>query len=103
MDRDKNQLIAQQVERWDVYARLTPTGFLLTSIILIVFEIINFETALYIGLLGFAVTTVTWWWWAIFTIKYLIITLNRATKNLGEVNQEVSDLTKEIKALKNES
>jgi hypothetical protein len=31
MDKDKNQLIAEQVERWDVYARLTPTVFLLAQ------------------------------------------------------------------------
>jgi hypothetical protein len=103
MDKDKNELIAQQVERWDVYARITPTVFLLVSIVLIVFEIIEFETAFFIGLLGFAITAVVWWWWAIFTIKYLIITLNRASKNLKEVNQEVLEITKEVKALKNES
>ena len=103
MDKDKNELIAQQVERWDVYARITPTVFLLASIVLIVFEIIEFETAFYIGLLGFAITSVVWWWWAIFTIKYLIITLHGASKNLKEVNQEVLKITKEVKALKNES
>ena len=71
MDNDKNQQIAEQVERWDVYARITPTVFLLAAILLIVFGIIDFETAFYVGILGFAVTAVIWWWWAIFTIKYL--------------------------------
>ena len=103
MDNDKNQQIAEQVERWDVYARITPTVFLLASILLIVFGIIDFETAFYVGILGFAVTAVVWWWWAIFTIKYLITTLNRASKNLQEVNQEVKEITQEVKALKNES
>ena len=103
MDKDKNELIAQQVEKWDVYARITPTVFLLTAILLIIFEIIDFETAFYVGLIGFAITAVVWWWWAIFTIKYLITTLNRASKNLQDVNQEVLDITKEVKALKNES
>ena len=103
MDEKKNQQIAEQVERWDVFARLTPTAFLLTSIILIVFGIIDFETAFYVGLLGFAITAVVWWWWAIFTIRYLVMTLNRASKNLNEVNQEIIVATKEIEALKNES
>ena len=103
MDEQKNQQIAEQVERWDVFARLTPTAFLLTSIILIVFDIIDFETAFYVGLLGFAITAVVWWWWAIFTIRYLVMTLNRASKNLNEVNQEIIVATKEIEALKNES
>jgi hypothetical protein len=103
MDEIKNQTIAEQVEKWDVYARLTPTVFLLISIMLIMFGIIDFETAFYVGLLGFAITAVVWWWWAIFTIKYLVITLNRASKNLGEVNREVKIVTTELEALKNES
>tara|TARA_B110000503_G_scaffold131380_1_gene205898 strand:+ start:2653 stop:2958 length:306 start_codon:yes stop_codon:yes gene_type:complete len=100
---EKNQLIAEQVERWDLYARLTPTVFLLSSIILILFDIINFETAFYVGLIGFAITAVVWWWWAIFTIKYLITTLNRASKNLQEVNQEVKAITQEVKSIRDES
>jgi len=103
MDDKKNQLIAEQVERWDLYARLTPTAFLLSSIILIIFDIIDFETAFYVGLVGFAITAVVWWWWAIFTIKYLITTLNRASKNLQEVNQEVKAITQEVKSIRDES
>lgn len=103
MDEKKNQLIAEQVERWDIFARLMPTTFLLTTIILIIFGIIDFETAFYVGLVGFALTAVVWWWWAIFTIRYLVITLNRASKNLNEVNKEIIVATKEIEALKNES
>jgi len=103
MDDKKNQIITEQVERWDLYARLTPTAFLLSSIILIIFDIIDFETAFYVGLVGFAITAVVWWWWAIFTIKYLITTLNRASKNLQEVNQEVKAITQEVKSIRNES
>ena len=103
MDEQKNQQIAQQVERWDVLARLMPTVFLVITTILIVFGLIDFETAFYVGLLGFAITAVVWWWWAIFTIKYLVTTLNRASKNLGEVNREVKIVTTELEALKNES
>ena len=103
MDEQKNQQIAKQVENWDIFARLMPTAFLLITTTLIVFGIIDFETAFYVGLLGFSITAVVWWWWAIYTIKYLITTLNRASKNLKEVNKEVSEITKEVKALKNES
>ena len=103
MDEQKNQQIAEQVERWDIFARLMPTLFLITTTILIIFDVIDFETAFYVGLLGFAITAVVWWWWAIFTIKYLVITLNRASKNLGEVNREVKNVTTEIRALRDES
>ena len=102
MDANKNKKIQEQVERWDTYARLTPTIFLLTSLFLIVFKIIDFETAFYVGLTGFAITAVVWWWWAIFTIKYLVTTLNRASNNLVEVNTDVKIITKELQELKDE-
>ena len=103
MDKDKNYKISQQVERWDLYARLTPTAFLVFGALLLIFDIASQKTVIYIGLVGFSFTAVVWWWWAIFTIKYLVITLNRASKNLGEVNREVKIVTTELKALKNES
>ena len=102
MDAERNQKIAQQVERWDLYARLTPTIFLVGSLFLILFKIIDFETAFYVGLVGFAFTAVVWWWWAIFTIRYLVITLNRASNNLIEVNTDVKIITKELQELKDE-
>ena len=100
MDAERNQKIAQQVERWDLYARLTPTVFLIGSILLIVFKIIDFETTFYVGLVGFAVTAVVWWWWAIFTIKYLVTVLNRTSKNLQDAATEISDISTEIEKLK---
>ena len=100
---EKEQKIAKQVERWDVFARLMPTAFLLTTMFLIVYGVIDFETAFYVGLVGFAVTAVVWWWWAIFTIRYLLVTLNRASKKLSEVNRDIKTVTTEIEALKNES
>ena len=102
MDAERNQKIAQQVERWDLYARLTPTIFLVGSLFLILFNLIDFETAFYVGLVGFAFTAVVWWWWAIFTIRYLVITLNRASNNLIEVNTDVKIITKELQELKDE-
>ena len=102
MDAERNQKIAQQVEQWDLYARLTPTIFLIGSILLIVFKIIDFETAFYVGLVGFAFTAVVWWWWAIFTIKYLVTVLNRTSKNLLDAATEISDISTEIEKLKDE-
>ena len=48
MDIRRNQKIAQQVERWDLYARLTPTIFLVGSLFLIVFKIIDFRPGVFI-------------------------------------------------------
>jgi hypothetical protein len=103
MDAERNQKIAQQVEQWDLYARLTPTIFLIGSILLIVFKIIDFETAFYVGLVGFAFTAVVWWWWAIFTIKYLITVLNRTSKNLLDAATEISNISTEIEKLKDDT
>ena len=102
MDAERNQKIAQQVERWDLYARLTPTIFLVGSLLLIVFKIIDFETALYVGLVGFAFIAVVWWWWAIFTIKYLVTVLNRTSKNLQDTAIEITHINTEIKKIKDE-
>ena len=102
MDKVRNQKIAKQVERWDLFARSTPTLFLLTSLFLVVFDVVPVEYAFYIGLTGFAVTAVSWWWWAIFTIRYLITILTRASSNLLAVNNEIKIVKKELEDLKNE-
>ena len=102
MDAERNRKIAQQVERWDLYARLTPTIFLVGSLFLILFKIIDFETAFYVGLVGFAFTAVVWWWWAIFTIKYLVTVLNRTSKNLQDTAIEISQISTEIEKIKDD-
>ena len=102
MDKVKNQKIQKQVERWDLFARLTPTFFLATSLILVVFDLVKLEYAFYIGLTGFAITAVSWWWWAIFTIKYLVTILSRASSNLTDVNNEIKIVRKELEDLKDE-
>jgi CBS domain containing-hemolysin-like protein len=102
MDKIRNQKIAKQVERWDLFARLTPTLFLATSLFLVVFDIVPLEYAFYIGLTGFAITAVVWWWWAIFTIRYLITVLSRASSNLTDVNDEIKIVKKELADLKDE-
>lgn len=100
MNIDRNQKIAQQVEKWDLYARLTPTTFLVTSLLLLIFDIVNQQTVVYVGLVGFGTTAVVWWWWAIFTIKYLVTTLNKASTELTEVTQEIALVSKNIQDLK---
>ena len=102
MDKVKNQKIQKQVERWDLFARLTPTLFLATSLILVVFDVVPLEYAFYIGLTGFSITAVSWWWWAIFTIRYLITILSRASTNLLKVNDEMTVVKKELQDLKDE-
>ena len=102
MDKIRNEKITKQVERWDLFARLTPTLFLATSLILVLFDLVLLDYAFYIGLTGFAVTAVSWWWWAIFTIRYLITILSRASTNLLEVNDEMTVVKKELQDLKDE-
>ena len=94
--------IEAQVERWDLFARLVPTVFLIINLILVTTGIINFEQAFWVGLGLFAVTAVTWWFWTIYTIRHLVKTLNRASKNLQEVRSEFIAVTKEVKDLKND-
>lgn len=99
-DRDKK--IVSQVERWDLFARLFPTVFLLISIFLIVAGVISFDTAFFVGLGLFAITAVTWWFWAIYTIKHLVYTLNSASKGLQEVKDEFIEINKSIQDIRND-
>ena len=92
--------IEKQVERWDVFARVIPTIFLVACSGLIFTGIIDFEQAFWIGLALFAVTAVTWWFWTIYTIRLLVRTLHRASKNLGEVREEFKTIAKEVQDTK---
>ena len=94
--------IEAQVERWDLFARLVPTVFLVINIILVTTGVINFEQAFWVGLGLFAVTAVTWWFWTIYTIRHLVKTLNRASKNLQEVRSEFIAVSKDLKDIKND-
>jgi type II secretory pathway component PulM len=94
--------IEAQVERWDLFARLVPTVFLVINLILVSTGVINFEQAFWVGLGLFAVTAVTWWFWTIYTIRHLVKTLNRASKNLQEVRSEFIAVSKDLKDIKND-
>ena len=102
-DIQKNKEIEQQVERWDIMAKIVPTTFLLISASLTVWGWITLDTAFYIGLSIFAVTSVIWWFWTIFTIRYLIRILNRAATNLSEVRYEFRTVAKDVERMKDET
>jgi len=97
---NKDFKIEQQVERWDLFARLVPTIFLLIALVLVTTNIIDFETAFWVGMGLFACTAVTWWFWTIYTIRHLVKVLNRASTNLLEVREEFRFVSKELKDLK---
>ncbi len=94
--------IEAQVERWDLYARITPTIFLIISLVLITTGYIDFKTAFWVGLGMFAVTAVTWWFWTIYTIRHLIRTLNRASSNIVEVKDEFISIKRDLEEFKND-
>ena len=95
--------IEKQVERWDVFARVIPTIFLVACSGLIFTGIIDFEQAFWIGLALFAVTAVTWWFWTIYTIRHLVKTLNRASKNLAEVRDEFKSVSHDLEQYRNDN
>ena len=88
--------IEKQVERWDMFARVVPIIFLVLSLGLVCVGIIDWKEAFWAGLAVFAVTAVTWWFWTIYTIRHLVQTLHRASKNLGEVREEFKKISKEV-------
>ena len=100
MDELKQKEIERQVERWDLYARIVPTIFLIFCLIMVSGGWIDFEQAFWLGLGLFAVTAVTWWFWTIFTIGQLVRTLHRASKNLGEVRKEFKEIAEEVVKLR---
>jgi ABC-type bacteriocin/lantibiotic exporter with double-glycine peptidase domain len=97
-----HERIEAQVERWDLFAKLAPTVFLMFAVILISLGIISFATAFWVGIGMFASTAVVWWFWTIYTIRHLIKTLARASQNLIEVKTEFVEIHKQVKALRND-
>ena len=100
--QNKPPNIVKQVERWDLYARLAPTIFLASCMILIALDVINFSLAFYIGLGLFATTAVTWWFWTIYTIRHLVKTLSDASTGLKDVRDEFRHINKEIRNIRDE-
>lgn len=94
------QKVERQVERWDWFARIVPIVFLGISLVLICLGVIDYKQAFWTALGVFAVTAVTWWFWTIYTIRLLVRTLHRASKNLGEVREEFKTIAKEVQDTK---
>ena len=94
---NKSTKIEKQVARWDLYAKITPTFFLVASAILLTYGITSFDTLFNIGMVLFAFTAVTWWFWTIITIKYIIKTMTSATNDLLEVKQDLKGIREEIR------
>jgi hypothetical protein len=88
--------IEQQVARWDLYAKIAPTIFLVVGGISLAIGITSFDTLFNIGMILFAFTAVTWWFWTIITVKYIIETMSSATTNLLEVKQDLKDIRESI-------
>lgn len=88
--------IEAQVQIWDMFARVVPIVFLVFALGLVCLGVINYEQAFWAALAVFAVTAVTWWFWTIYTIRLLVQTLHRASKNLGEVREEFKNISKEV-------
>ena len=102
MNDAQNAQLSKQVERWDLYARIVPTIFLILSAILIFTGIIDFAAAFYVGLGLFAATAVSWWFWTIYTIRHLIKTLSDASTGLKDVRDEFRDINREIRNIRDE-
>ena len=102
MNDAQNAQLSKQVERWDLYARIVPTIFLILSAILIFTGIIDFAVAFYVGLGLFAATAVSWWFWTIYTIRHLVKTLSDASTGLKDVRDEFRHINKEIRNIRDE-
>lgn len=98
---NKNKEIEKQVHRWDIYAKVAPTIFLLVSAVSLTIGVTSFDTLFNIGMVLFAFTAVTWWFWTIITVKYIIQTMSSATSNLQEVKQDLKGIREEIKGESN--
>lgn len=101
-DITRTKKIERQVERWDLFAKIAPTLFLIVCFVLLSLGSISFETVFYWGMVLFAFTAVTWWFWTIFSIRYLVRLLNKSSRGLIEVTEELTVARKEIKALLDE-
>jgi hypothetical protein len=104
MNEDEIRLrkIERQVERWDMFAKLSPTFFLLAAFAILVFDHSYFEILFIVGVIFFGITTVVWWFWTIFNIRYLTRVFRRASNGLVEVTEELRQIKNEYKALRDE-
>ena len=98
-DIKRSYKIEKQVERWDLFAKIAPTVFLLVCFILLSIGSVSFETVFVVGMIMFSATAVTWWFWTIFSIRHLVRTLRRASTGLIEVTSGLVEAKRELKEL----
>ena len=102
LDLQRAKRIEKQVEKWDLFAKIVPTIFLLACFVLMYTDMIDIDTLFYIGLGFFALTAATWWFWTIYSIRFLVRLLSRTTDKLLETGEELADIRHEYKELKND-
>ena len=88
--------IEKQAARWDLYAKIAPTFFLVAAALSLTYGITSFDTLFNIGMIVFALTAVTWWFWTIITIRYIIKLMSSATQDLVDVKQDLKEIRKEF-------
>jgi hypothetical protein len=96
MKNNNNDNIEKQVARWDLYAKIAPTIFLVAAAISLTYGITSFDTLFNIGMIVFAFTAVTWWFWTIITVKYIIRLMSSATQDLYDVKQDLKEIREEF-------
>lgn len=96
-DIEHSYKIEKQVERWDIFAKIAPTVFLITCFVLLALGSISFETVFVIGMILFSLTAVVWWFWTIFSIRHLVRTLRRASTGLVEVTSDLKEAKKDLR------
>jgi|TARA_R110000796_G_scaffold89638_1_gene193222 hypothetical protein len=101
-DLKRAEQIEQQVERWDLLAKVVPTFFLIFCFVLLFFGFLEYHTIFYIGFAAFGITAVSWWFWTLFSIRFLVTLFKRATENLIEVGEELKTVKKEYQELRDE-
>lgn len=96
--------VVQQVNRWDLLAKIIPLCFLTGSFIaLMFFDSVTFHHVFVVGLITFVITAVTWWFWAIFSIRFLIRLLRKTDDNFYGLYKEFKEIHQELKDLKHDS
>jgi hypothetical protein len=96
MNKDnKSQKIIKEVERWDLYAKIAPTIFLVFGGVSLTWGLASFDTLFNVGMILFAFTAVTWWFWTIITVKHIITLMSSATNDLQEVKQDLKEIREE--------
>ena len=91
-DIERAKRIEEQVERWDLIAKVAPAVFLVSCFVLLALGFIEVDIIFYVGLGAFAFTAVLWWFWAIFSIRFLVRLLRRSVVGLVDVKEDLKDI-----------